>query len=404
METHPPLLYLPPVDTISPPEPLRRNLKSEWLLSDKITFLNHGSFGALPKCVFDEQTEWRRRIEHDPVEIISRRRLALQDQSKNAIGSWLNMRPDDFGFVVNATDGINAVLRSLRFRPGDELLTTAHVYNAVRKAMRFVAEQSDATYREIDVPLPVASPEQVLDCVTRGLTQKARLLVIDHVTSPTALVFPVKEITSECTRRGIEVLTDGAHAPGMLPLDVPSIGATYYTGNLHKWAAAPKGTGFLWVHPKRQSDIHPLIVSHHYGEGFLPEFGWQGTRDLAAWLSAPRGLKFMAELGWERIMQHNHQMATWVQQMLCQRWGVEPISPLDGRMLGSMATVRLPGRLSSMTEPEVMSLQQRLHTDFKLEVPIMQWGGQCLVRPCCQVYNTPDEFERLADVVSKLAR
>jgi isopenicillin-N epimerase len=373
-------------------------------LSDKITFLNHGSFGALPKCVFDEQTEWRRRIEHDPVEIISRRRLALQDQSKNAIGAWLNMRPDDFGFVVNATDGINAVLRSLRFNPSDELVTTTHVYNAVRKAMRFVAERSDAVYREIDLPLPVSSPEQVFDRVTSGITRKTRLLVIDHVTSPTALVFPVKEITAECSRRGIEVLVDGAHAPGMLPLDVPSIGATYYTGNLHKWAAAPKGTGILWVHPNRQSEIHPLIVSHHYGEGFIPEFGWQGTRDLAAWLSAPRGLKFMAELGWERIMQHNHQIATWVQQMLCQRWGVEPISPLDGRMLGSMATVRLPGHLFSMTEPEVMSLQQRLHTDFKLEVPIMQWGGQCLVRPCCQVYNLSAEFERLADVVAKLVR
>src|SRR6476620_3747909 len=214
----PQICPLCPVHSITPPEPLRPNLKAEWLLGDKITFLNHGSFVPLPRCVFDEQTEWRRRIEVDPVEIISRRRLALQDQSKNAIASWLNMRPDDFGFVVNATDGINAVLRSLKFNPGQELVTTSHVYNAVRKAMRFVAERSDAAYREIDVPIPVSSSEQVFDRVIEGLTDRTRILVIDHVTSPTALVFPVKEITAECSKRGIEVLVDGAHAPGMLPL------------------------------------------------------------------------------------------------------------------------------------------------------------------------------------------
>jgi isopenicillin-N epimerase len=352
--------------------------------------------------VFDEQTEWRRRIEVDPVEIISRQRLALQDEAKNAIGSWLKMRSDDFGFVVNATDGINAVVRSLKFGAGDELVTTTHVYNAVRKAMRFVAERSGAGYREIDVPLPVNSADDVVECVEKGLSDRTRLVVIDHVTSPTALVFPVNEISRLCAERGIEVLVDGAHAPGMLPLDVASVGATYYAGNLHKWASAPKGTGFLWVHSKRQADIHPLIVSHHYGEGFLPEFGWQGTRDLAGWLSAPRGLRFMAELGWEQVMRHNHEMATWAQRMLCGRWGVEPISPVDGSMLGSMATVRLPGRLAGMTEPQAMSLQQRFHTDFKLEVPIMRWGDACFVRPCCQVYNRPEDYERLAETVSRL--
>jgi len=238
--------------------------------------------------------------------------------------------------------------------------------------------------------------------VVGGLSEHTRLLVIDHVTSPTALVFPVERIVAACARRGIEVLVDGAHVPGMLPLDVPNIGATYYTGNLHKWASAPKGTGFLWVDPRRQRDIHPLIVSHHYGEGFLSEFGWQGTRDLSAWLSAPRGLQFMSKLGWDQIMTHNHQMATWVQAMLSQKWDVEPISPLNGSLLGSMATLRLPGRLASMSEAEAQSLQQRFYSEFKVEVPIMQWGGLNLVRPSCQVYNKPSDYERLADVVLSL--
>ena len=389
-------------DEIKPPAPLRPGLKSEWLLDSRIAFLNHGSFGAVPRCVFDEQTEWRRRIEAEPVELIARRRIELLDQSKEAISKFLGMQPDDFGFVTNATDGINAVLRSLEFGAGDELLTTTHVYNAVRKAMQFVAQRAGADYREIDVPLPVHSSQQIADYVVSALGPRTRLLVIDHVTSPTALVFPVRQITDECTKRGIDVLIDGAHAPGMLPLDVPSIGAAYYTGNLHKWAAAPKGTGFLWVRPDKQKDIHPLVISHHYQEGFVEEFGWQGTRDLAAWLSVPRALQFMADLGWDKVMAHNHQLATWTQRMLCDQLGVEAISPLDGSLLGSMATVRLPDAMAHMSEEQAQFIQRRFYAEFHIEAPIMRWSERCFVRPCCQVYNEPREYEALAEMLRKL--
>ena len=389
---------------MQPPAPLRPGLLAQWLLDQRITFLNHGSFGAVPRCVFDEQTQRRRRIEAEPVEIISRQRIDLLTEAKTAIGQWLSMRPDDFGFVTNATEGVNAVLRSLNFRQSDELLTTSHVYNAIRKAMRFVADRSGAGYREIDLPLPITSSQQIADRVLEAISPRTRLLVIDHVTSPTALVFPVAQIVAGCGRRGVDVLIDGAHAPGMLPLDVPSIGAAYYTGNLHKWAAAPKGTGFLWVHPDKQPQIHPLIVSHHYGEGFVPEFGWQGTRDLAAWLSAPRGLAFMSELGWDRVMAHNHQLAAWAHQMLCHRLGVNPISPLDGSLLGSMATLRLPGPLAKMDDGQVQALQRRLYDEFRIEVPIMQWSGTCFIRPCCQVYNTAADYHRLADAILALKK
>ena len=387
-----------------PPAALRPGLRDQWLLDERITFLNHGSFGAVPRRVFDEQTEWRRRIEAEPVEIISRQRIELLTQAKTAIGQWLRMRPDDFGFVTNATEGVNAVLRSLTFGPADELLTTTHVYNAIRKAMRFVADRSSATYREIDLPLPVASSQQIAEIVLAGLSSRTRLLVIDHITSPTALVFPVDRIVAECNQRGVDVLIDGAHAPGMVPFDVPSVGAAYYTGNLHKWAAAPKGTGFLWVHPDKQPQIHPLVVSHHYGEGFVAEFGWQGTRDLAAWLAAPRGLAFMADLGWDRVMDHNHQLATWAHRMLCHKLGVQPISPLDGSLLGSMATLRLPGALAAMTDPQAQALQRRLYDEFRIEVPIMQWSGGCYIRPCSQVYNAAADYHRLAEAILTLAK
>src|SRR5437868_3248109 len=240
---------------MSPPDPLRDNLIDDWMLEPGVDFLNHGSFGAVPRVVFEAQTEWRRHIEAAPVEIIARRRLELIDAAKRVVGRWLGMRPDDFGLVTNATEGVNAVLHSLRFGPGDELLTTTHVYNAVRQAMRFTCARCGASYRELDVPLPLRSAEQIADAVVSGLSDRTRLLVIDHITSPTALVFPVEQITRACARRGVDVLIDGAHAPGTIPLNVQRIGAAYYAGNLHKWACAPRGAAFLWARPDRQPPI-----------------------------------------------------------------------------------------------------------------------------------------------------
>lgn len=373
------------------------------MLDPKVTFLNHGSFGASPKCVFVEQTRWRMRFEAEPVELLVRRGPALLEESRRAVGQWLGMRPEDFGFVTNATDGVNAVLRSMELNTGDELLTTTHVYHAVRQAMKYAADRAGAAYREIEVPLPIQSPSQVIEAVVGGLSPRTKLLVIDHITSPTALLFPVEPIVAECARRGVDVLVDGAHAPGMIPMDVPRVGATYYAGNLHKWACAPKGCGFLWVRPDKQPEVHPLIISHYLGEGFSREFGWQGTRDVSAWLSVPRALQFMAELQWDRVMAHNHAMARWVEQMLCEAWGVAPISPADGSMLGSMASVPLPAPLDRLSEPQATEIQQRLYTNHRIEAPIMLWGGRAFMRPCCQVYNTPDEFERLASVIREIA-
>jgi isopenicillin-N epimerase len=390
---------------VQPPEPLSPNLRQAWALRHDVAFLNHGSFGAVPRCVLEEQAEWRRRIEAEPVEVLARRHDALVGNSKRTVGDWLNMRPDDFGLVTNATEGVNAVLRSLEFRPGDGLAATSHVYNAVRQSMRYAAGRAGAAYHEIDVPLPVRSAGKVAGAVLRGLTPRTRLLVIDHVTSPTGLVFPLEAILRGCAARGVEVLVDGAHAPGMLPLDVQvlgEIGATYYAGNLHKWACAPKGAGFLWVTPRRQADVRPLIISHNLGRGFAREFDWQGTRDVTAWLAVPKALEFMARLGWERVRNHNNAMAVWAHDMLCRRLGVEPISPLDGSFLGSMAALPMPARFSAMTEDHGRALQQRLYDEHRVEAPLVLWCGRWLVRVSCQGYNTPQEYERLADALAVL--
>lgn len=389
--------------SLQPPAPICPDVKSEWLLDRKVAFLNHGSFGAVPRCVFVEQTRWRLRIEAEPVELLGRRAAALLEQARMPVGQWLGMAASDFGFVTNATEGINAVLQSITLRPEDELLTTTHVYHAVRQSMKHAARRAGAGYREIEIPLPVQSAGQVADLVLSGMTPATRLLVVDHITSPTAIIFPIERITAECAARGVDVLIDGAHAPGMVPLNVPATGATYYAGNLHKWACAPKGCGFLWVRPDRQSAIHPLIVSHYLGEGFAREFGWQGTRDISGWLSVPRAIAFMSEIGWEKIMAHNHAMAAWVQQMLCEAWDVGPISPADGTMLGSMVTVALPEVLSGLTESEAAVVQQTLYDEHRIEAPLMRWGGRTYMRPCCQIYNLAEEYERLAVAIKQIA-
>lgn len=386
-----------------PPSPFRPGIADEWMLEPGVAFLNHGSFGAVPRAVFDAQTEWRRRIEASPVELLGRRCAELLGEAKAAIGALLGMRPPDFGLVTNATEGANAVLRSMELRPGDELVATTHVYNAVRQATRYAARRAGAAYREIDVRLPVGGADEITRAVLAGLGDRTRLLVIDHVTSPTGLVFPVREIDAGCAERGVEVLVDGAHAPGMLDLDVPALGATYYAGNLHKWCCAPKGCGFLWVSPERQASVHPTVISHHLGEGFAREFDWQGTRDITAWLTAPAAIEFMGRLGWARVRAHNHALAVWAHQMLCGQFDVESISPCDGSLLGSMATVRLPAGLQAMTEEQGAALQQRMYTKHRIEAPIIRWEDAWFLRVSCQAYNAAPQYHRLADAVREEA-
>jgi len=383
----------------TPPQPLLPNLRADFLIDPQLAFLNHGSFGAVPRAVFDEQTLWRQRIESDPIEILGRQAPHLIDNAKAKIGQFLGMNPKDFGLVTNATEGINCILRSLELSPGDELLTTNHVYNAVRQAMRFIARKTGAAYKEIDVPIPVNSPADIERAITRAISSRTKLLVIDHITSPTALIFPIQNILSTCADRGVDVLIDGAHGPGMLPLDIAALAPAYYSGNLHKWACAPKGCAFLWVRPDKQSAVHPLVVSHFLDQGIAKEFGWQGTRDISAWLAIPRAVQYMSNIGWPAVMTHNHAMAAWANQFLCTKWNVQSISPLDGSMLGSMATVPLPPPLDHLSNEDVLNLQQKLHDHHRVEVPIMTWAGQNYVRPCCQIYNVADDIHRLADAI-----
>ena len=382
----------------APPAPLAPKLEHRWLLDAGYVFLNHGSFGAVPRAVRAALAAAQERIESRPIEMLGRRWRELLAPSRARVGEFLGMSPGSFGFVTNATEGVNTVLRSMRFAAGDELLTTSHVYNAVRNAMKARAGECGAAYVEVPVPLPVRDAAQVTDAVVGALTARTRLVVIDHVTSATALVFPVEDIVRACRARGVAVLVDGAHVPGMLDVRVEDLGCDYWTGNLHKWCCAPKGTAVLWAREERREGLSPLTVSHFLGEGFDAEFDWQGTRDLGAWMVAGVAIDFMGELGWDRVRAHNRQMAAWVQRMLCERWELEPVSPIDGRMLGSMCTVPLPAEIPARFATAA-EFQEALYREQRIEVPVIDFGGRWHVRPSAQVYNRAAQYDLLAQAV-----
>ncbi len=387
-----------------PPAPLRDAIAADWMLDPAIVFMNHGCFGVRPRSVFEHQHSLRERFERSPVQDLHFGRDDNVKAAKEAVGRFIGASPDNFAFLTNATGGVNTVLRSLAFEPGDEILTINHVYNAVRMAMRFVANQLGAKAIEVrvDMPGPDGLPQLFIDAIDREITSRTRLVIIDHITSPTALVLPVKDIIKQCEARGVDVLIDGAHAPGMVDLNVEDIGAAYYAGNLHKWGCAPVGCAFLWIRPDKQKDIHALTVSHFYEDGFPHEFTWQGTRDISPWLCAPFAIDWIERTyGWAKLLKHNHEMAVWAQRHLCEKWGVEPCSPLDGSMLGSMATLRLPGNVRTRYE-SAEAFQRVLFEKHGFEVPIVEWDEKWWLRVSCQVYNTKEQYERLGDVVAEL--
>lgn len=391
-----------PPNPLTPPQPLLPDPESLFQLDPAWIFLNHGSFGAVMREVAAAQEEWRRTLEARPIERIGRRIQELLAVSKQALGRLVGCPPGELGFVTNATEGVNAVLRSLTFQPGDELLTVDHVYNAVRQAMKEAARRAGAVVREVTLPLPITSPQQVVERFVEAMGPRTRLVVVDHVTSATALVLPVERIVAECRRRGVPVLVDGAHAPGMLPLRLEALGADFYVANLHKWICAPKGTAFLRVTPEWRSRIHPCVVSHFLDEGFEREFDWQGTRDFSGWLTLPAAIAALERLGLERVMAHNHALATWAHALLVERFGVEPISPPDGSMLGSMATVTLPAALQDPDRtPE--EIQARIDERHRIEVPVMRFQALLRLRVSAQIYNRPEQYVRLADAVAAMA-
>ncbi|MBS1902725.1 MAG: aminotransferase class V-fold PLP-dependent enzyme [Bacteroidetes bacterium] len=373
----------------------------EWLLDPNITFLNHGSFGATPKVVLDVQRDWQERLESEPIRFFKRDFPEAIEPIRERLASFIKADSQDIVFVENATMGINAVLRSLipEFSPGDELLTTSHVYGAVRKTLDYVADTSGATVVEAYVPFPIDDPQQVIDAIVSKITARTKFALIDHVTSSTGIVFPIERIIPILKERGITVMIDGAHAPGMLDIDIAALDVDYYSGNCHKWLFAPKGAAFLWTKRTLQPKIHPVVISEHYGKNYQLEFGWVGTRDLTALLSIGAGMDFLEEHGIGEVRSYNAEVTLKAREVVTKALGVPFGAPTS--MLTSLCTMPLPGNPAA-TDESVLRLHDTIFDNYQIEVPALKVNGELLLRFSVQIYNELSEYERLAEVLTEL--
>ena len=373
-----------------------------------MVYLNHGAFGACPRSVLDYQRTIRDRLERQPIQFFVRDLEHLLDDARGELAKFLGADPEGLVFVPNATAGVNTVLRSLRFKGGDELLVTDHEYNACRNALNFIAERSRALVVVANIPFPLRAKDEVVDAVLRRVTSRTRLALLDHVTSQTGLVLPIQTLVRKLAQLGVETLVDGAHAPGMVPLNLRKLGATYYTGNCHKWLCAPKGAGFLCTRRDRRQSIRPLSISHGANSPradrsrYLIEFGWIGTIDPSACLSVPEALRFIGSRltgGWAAVMKRNRRLVLGGRKMLCEALEID--SPCPDEMIGALAAVPLPDGADAKPPRSPLyldPLQDQFLAQYRIEVPIIPWPAppKRLLRISAQLYNSLPQYERLA--------
>ena len=381
-----------------------------WSLDPDVLHLNHGSFGACPNRILEQQTQLRQQMEYNTLRFFEQDLPDLLETAREALGLFLGAPASDLVFVDNATMGVTTVLSNLNLIAGDRVLITDHGYNACSNAARFFAERTGAEVDLINLPFPGSDSNEVIERILKGCTSRTRILLIDHITSPTALIMPLEDIVPAVQQRGIQVLVDGAHAPGMLPLRLAELGADYYTGNCHKWMCAPKGTAFLYVRSEHQSKLHPLTISHGMnrpvGEStrFRLEFDWIGTRDLTGFLTLPALIDYMDGIsneGWAGIMVRNRALAVEARDLICQELGLELPCPVD--MIGSLATICLPGSVeTTFTDYHVIDpLKQILRHQYGIEVSLSAWPSPAgrYLRISTQLYNALSQYRQLTEAL-----
>lgn len=381
--------------------PSAGSVRDLFLLRPDVVFLNHGSFGACPRPVFDASQRWQAELEREPVEFLGRRFPALMRAAREALGAFVGAAPDDIVYQPNATVAINAVARSLSLGPDDEVVGTDHEYGAMDRTWRFICARQGARYIRAPVPVPVTSAAQIVETIWTHVTPRTRVLFVSHITSPTALIFPVEELIRRARAAGILTVIDGAHAPGQIPLQLDRLGADFYAGSCHKWMCAPKGAGFLYARREVQHLLRPLVVSWGWESErpgpsrFIDEQEWQGTRDIAACLAVPDAIEFLRAHRWEEIRRSCHALGQTARSALAAMAGLELLSPDLPTWYAQMVSVPMP-----FADPD--AAQRRLYDEFAVEVPVMRWNGHVLLRVSIQAYNTPQDVEALVDGVRRL--
>ena len=375
------------------------NLREQFLLDPAVIYLNHGSFGACPRPVFQAYQEWQLQLERHPVDFLDRRAPRLLAEARSALAEYVGCGTDDLVYFPNPTTAINMIARSLRLGTGDEILTTDHEYGAVDRTWRFICNRRGARYVRRAVPLPIPEDEAFIEYFWSGVNDHTRVIFISHITSPTAIKFPVKEICARAREAGILTIVDGAHAPGQIPLHLVELGADLYTGACHKWLCAPKGASFLYACPEVKDILEPLVVSWGWGaeqpgtSRFIDYHEWQGTRDIAAFLSVPTAIDFQRKYRWDDVRCRCIELAAETRDRLIEIFGTARMTQAQGWAL-QMAAVELP-------EPN-HDIQRRLREEHNIEVLVHQWHNRSFMRFSFQGYNDLADADSLVDAIQIL--
>ncbi|MBP1673442.1 MAG: aminotransferase class [Bacteroidetes bacterium] len=377
-----------------------------WNIDQSILFLNHGSFGATPIKVLEQQQQFQLQLERQPLRFFMRELPDLHQKTLQHLGAFLQCNPQDLVYVRNATEGVNTVLSSIPWQKNDRVLITNHIYQACKNALFIYAQRYGFEIDEVEVSYPYQNEDEIVQCVLKGITKNTRLLLIDHISSPTALHFPIEKIASNLKGSRVELLVDGAHAPGMIPIQPSETGAQYYTGNCHKWLCAPKGAAFLWVEPKCQEYINPLNISmiNVKTQSFQDRFYWGGTQDLSSFLSIPKAIESIPEIfgkSWEEVMERNYMMSRKVSQLLSSK--LQQLVPIPEGSIINMCSLPLPKLGRALQPGEFDPLQEKLYYEYKIEIPVINWGreNQRFIRYSCFVYNSLEQYEYLGEVLER---
>lgn len=369
-------------------------MRSQFLLNPEITFLNHGSFGACPKSIFDNYQYWQTELEDEPVQFIQKKSAGYLKNAKEALGEYIHCSADDFFFTPNPTIAINTIMHSLRLQPGDEILATNHEYGAMDRTWNFYCKKTGAVYVKQNIPLPIISKGQMLDDFWKGYSDKTKVIFLNHISSATALIFPVKEICDKAKELGLITIIDGAHVPGHIDLDITALDPDFYTGTLHKWMLAPKGSSFLYVKKTFQGNLDPLVVSWGYeadipGESqFLDYHEYQGTRDISAFLATSEAIRFLKVNNWTAESTRCKKMILNYYESFCQLVGSVPICPVTSEFLGQMCSIPIQAK-----QPSV--LKELLFQKYKIEIPVMQCDHGIFIRISLNAYNSEKDLEIL---------